>query len=68
MACSRVFTLIPTLGIMVSLQEIDMDDVKLRELLEILADLSLNGETFEIAHAALRLQTELVNAYGNNLL
>ncbi len=50
------------------LQEMTMDDVKLRELLEILADLSLNGETFEIALAALRLQTELVNAYGNNLL
>jgi hypothetical protein len=39
--------------------------VKFHELLEILADLSLNGETFEIAHAALRLQTELVNTYGD---
>lgn len=45
-----------------------MTDVELAELLEILADLSLNAETFEIARAALRLQTELLNEYGNNLL
>lgn len=45
-----------------------MNDVELSELLEFLADLSLNGETFEIARAALRLQTELLNEYGDNLL
>ena len=36
---------------------------KLRELLETLADLSLEGETFQICHAALRLQTVLLDHY-----
>lgn len=45
-----------------------MDDVKLSELLDTLADLTLNAETFEIALAALRLQTLLRESYGNNLL
>jgi len=40
-----------------------MDEVKLKELLEILADLSLEGETFGICLAALRLQTELTQFY-----
>ena len=45
-----------------------MTDVELSELLEFLADLSLNAETFEIVRAALRLQTRLLKEYGNNLL
>ena len=45
-----------------------MDDVKLSELLDVLADLTLNAETFEIALVALRLQTLLNESYGNNLL
>ncbi len=36
---------------------------KLRELLETLADLSLYGKTFQICHAALRLQTALIDHY-----
>ena len=36
---------------------------KIRELLETLADLSLEGETFQICHAALRLQTVLLDHY-----
>jgi len=45
-----------------------MTDVNLNELIEILADLSLNGETFEIARSALALQTALLEVYGDNLL
>ena len=45
-----------------------MTDVELSELLDFLADLSLNAETFEIARAALRLQTRLLKEYGDNLL
>jgi hypothetical protein len=41
----------------------DLDDAKLAELLETLVDLSLDGETFEICLAALRLQSELLNRY-----
>ena len=44
------------------------NDVELAEFLEILADLSLEAETFEVALAALRLQTELKNLYGDNFL
>ena len=44
------------------------DDVKLAEILEFLADLSLNGPTFEIAVAALRLQNELEKEFGENFL
>lgn len=39
------------------------NDVKLNEFLEKLADLSLNGENFEIALAALKLQTALKEFY-----
>ena len=45
-----------------------MTDVKLNELLETLAELSLEGESFEIALAALKLQTLLKAHYGDNLL
>ena len=41
-----------------------MNDVVLAELLEVLADLTIDGPTFEVASAALRLQTELINFYG----
>ena len=41
----------------------DLDDAKLAELLETLADLSLEGETFQICQAALRLQTVLMDHY-----
>jgi hypothetical protein len=41
-----------------------MNDVILNELLEVLADLTLEGPNFEVALAALRLQTELINFYG----
>lgn len=44
----------------------DLDDAKLTELLETLADLSLEGETFRICLAALRLQTELLKHYEPN--
>ena len=40
-----------------------MDEAQLKSLLETLADLSLDGETFEICLAALRLQTELQEFY-----
>ena len=36
---------------------------KLRELLETLAELSIEGETFQICQAALRLQTVLMDHY-----
>lgn len=45
-----------------------MDDVKLAELLEILGELSVEGETFEVCLYALKLQVELKRLYGNNLL
>jgi hypothetical protein len=41
-----------------------MNDVVLAELLDILAELTLEGPNFEVALAALRLQTELKKAYG----
>ena len=50
------------------LQETTMDDVKLAELLEILGELSVEGETFEVCLHALKLQVELKRLYGNNLL
>lgn len=40
-----------------------MDYIELSELLEFLADLSLNAPTFEVASAALRLQTSLADFY-----
>ena len=40
-----------------------MDDVKLNELYDLLGDLSLNAETFEIAKLALKLQTLLKKEY-----
>lgn len=45
-----------------------MSDVELSELLDFLADLSLNAEDFEVAKSALKLQTLLLNAYGDNFL
>jgi hypothetical protein len=39
-------------------------DAELVEFLDFLADLSLNGETFEICLYALKLQTSLKSAYG----
>ena len=39
------------------------DEAQLKSLLETLADLSLDGETFQICHAALRLQTALIDHY-----
>jgi hypothetical protein len=42
----------------------DLDDELLIELLETLADLSLCAETFEIAEAALILQTKLLIHYS----
>lgn len=62
------FTLIHSHGIMDLLQETTMDDVKLAELLEILGELSVEGETFEVCLHALKLQVELKRLYGNNLL
>lgn len=44
----------------------DLDDPKLKELLETLANLSLEGENFRICLAALRLQTELLKHYEPN--
>jgi len=43
--------------------ELLMDEAQLKSLLETLADLSLEGETFQICHAALRLQTALIDHY-----
>ena len=40
-------------------------DVEFNEFLEFLGDLSVNGESFEIALAALKLQTALKEYYGN---
>ena len=40
------------------------NDLVYKEFLEFLADLSLNADSFEIALAALRLQTELTQFYG----
>lgn len=44
------------------------NDTDLAEFLDFLADLSLNGETFEICLSALKLQTALKESYGENLL
>jgi hypothetical protein len=52
----------------VKMMNVFKNDVELAEFLEILADLSLEAETFEVALAALRLQTELKNLYGDNFL
>lgn len=43
-------------------------DSDLVEFLNVLGDLSLEGETFEICLAALKLQTLLKEAYGVNLI
>jgi hypothetical protein len=40
------------------------NDLEFSEFLEFLVDLSLNGETFEIALAALKLQSALTEFYG----
>lgn len=45
-----------------------MNDVLLSEILDFLADLSLNAPNFEVARAALRLQSYLLSEYGENLL
>jgi len=39
------------------------DDVALSEFLDLLGDLSLNGENFEICLAALKLQSALKEIY-----
>lgn len=39
------------------------NDVVLSEFLDLLADLSVNGETFEICLAALKLQSALKETY-----
>jgi hypothetical protein len=43
-------------------------DSELSEFLDKLADLSLEGETFEICLYALKLQTALKEIYGDNFL
>ena len=43
-------------------------DTELAEFLDKLAELSLEGETFEICLSALKLQTALKEVYGENLL
>lgn len=43
------------------------DDIEYKSFIEFLADLSLDGETFEIALAALKLQTALTEYYGKPL-
>ena len=43
-------------------------DSELAEFLDKLAELSVEGETFEIALHALKLQTALKKVYGENLL
>ena len=40
-----------------------MDYIEISELLEFLADLSLDAPNFEIAEAALKLQTKLSQYY-----
>lgn len=41
------------------------NDLELSEFLDFLADLSVNGESFEICLYALKLQTVLKDFYGN---
>lgn len=48
--------------------EVFKNDAELSDFLDILATLSLEAETFEVALAALRLQTELKSLYGENFL
>lgn len=43
-------------------------DCELNDFLEFLGDLSLEGETFEICLAALKLQTSLKQYYAENLI
>lgn len=43
------------------------NDSDYNDFLDFLATLSLDGETFEIALAALKLQTALTECYGNPL-
>lgn len=40
-----------------------MDYLEISELLEFLADLSVEGETYEICLSALQLQTRIQNYY-----
>lgn len=40
-----------------------MDYIEISELLEFLADLTLDAPTFEIAESALKLQTAIQNYY-----
>lgn len=44
-----------------------MDYIDLSELLEFLADLSVEGETFEICLSALQLQTRIQKYYFPSL-
>jgi hypothetical protein len=48
-------------------QSMFKNDLEFSEFLDLLADLSLNGESFEICLAALKLQTYLKEFYGNPL-
>jgi hypothetical protein len=45
-----------------------MTDTKLNELLDLLGDMSIEGETFEICLAALKLQVALKDYYKADLL
>jgi len=62
-------TLIPEVGIIKVQEEKKMpvfkNDLDFSEFLDFLAELSVNGETFEIALSALKLQTALKEFYGN---
>jgi len=40
------------------------NDLIYNQFLDFLADLSLDGETFEVCLAALKLQTYLIETYG----
>ena len=40
------------------------NDLEFIEFLDFLAELSVNGETFEIALRALKLQSTLIKVYG----
>jgi hypothetical protein len=66
---STCLTLIAEVGIIEVQEEKKMpvfkNDLEFNEFLEFLAELSVNGETFEIALSALKLQTALKGFYGN---
>jgi len=43
------------------------DDIEYKSFINFLADLSLEGENFEICLASLKLQSALMEIYGNPL-